>query len=148
MKKFSHLGAYGLIIKNEQIVLIRKVGGPYSGKLDLPGGTIEWGETPEETLKRELNEEVGINVKEYVLFDANSVTFEWVHKEELECGHHLGIFYKINSYENEIVENINLDNQNDDSLGAKYYKISELKKSELSSIANLEIEKLGYNLKD
>ncbi len=148
MKQFKHIGAYGLIIKDEQILLIKKLGGPYSGKLDLPGGTIEWGETPKETLIRELNEEVGINVKEYELFDANSVTFEWVHKEELECGHHLGIFYKINRYEGEIIENIDINEKNDDSLGAKYYKISDLKKSELSSIANLEIEKLGYNLKD
>lgn len=148
MKQFKHVGAYGLIIKDEQIVLIKKVGGPYSGKLDLPGGTIEWGETPEETLIRELNEEVGINIKEYELFDANSVTFEWIHKEELECGHHLGIFYKINKYENEIIENIDINEKNDDSLGARYYKISDLKKCELSSIANLGIEKLGYNLKD
>ncbi len=148
MKQFKHIGAYGLIIKDEQILLIKKLGGPYSGKLDLPGGTIEWGETPKETLIRELNEEVGINVKEYELFDANSVTFEWVHKEELECGHHLGIFYKINRYEGEIIENIDINEKNDDSLGAKYYKISDLKKSELSSIANLEIEKLGYNLND
>lgn len=148
MKQFKHLGSYGLIIKDEQIVLIKKVGGPYSGKLDLPGGTIEWGETPEETLIRELEEEVGINVKEYELFDANSVTFEWVHKEELERGHHLGIFYKINEYTNEILDNIEINEKNDDSLGAKYYKISDLKKSQLSDIANLEIEKLGYNLEN
>ena len=38
MKQFKHLGAYGLIIKDEKIVLIKKVGGPYNGKLDLPGG--------------------------------------------------------------------------------------------------------------
>ena len=148
MRQSKHTGAYGLIVKDEQIVLIKKVGGPYSGKLDLPGGTIEWGEKPEESLIRELNEEVGINVVGYELFDANSVIAEWTHNEEIEYVHHLGIFYKINEYENEIVENIDIDEQNDDSLGAKYYKISELKKSELSSIANLELEKMGYNLKD
>ena len=65
MKQFKHLGAYGLIIKDGKIVLIKKVGGPYNGKLDLPGGTIEWGETPEQTLIRELNEEVGIDVIKY-----------------------------------------------------------------------------------
>ncbi len=27
MKQFKHIGAYGLIIKDEQIVLIKKVGG-------------------------------------------------------------------------------------------------------------------------
>ena len=36
MRQFKHIGAYGLIIKDEQIVLIKKVGGPYSDKLDLP----------------------------------------------------------------------------------------------------------------
>lgn len=148
MKQFKHLGAYGLILKDEKIVLIKKVGGPYDGKLDLPGGTIEWGETPEQTLIRELNEEVGINVIKYELFDANSITFEWIHKEELERGHHLGIFYKVLDYNNDLLENIKIDEKNDDSLGAKFYEIDKLKKNELSDIANLEIEKLEYNLED
>ena len=148
MKQFKHLGAYGLIIKDEKIVLIKKVGGPYNRKLDLPGGTIEWGETPEQTLIRELNEEVGIDVIKYELFDANSIVFEWIHKEELERGHHLGIFYKVLDYNNELLEDIKIDEKNDDSLGAKFYEIGKLKKSELSDIANLEIEKLGYKLED
>ena len=148
MKQFKHLGAYGLIIKDEKIVLIKKVGGPYNGKLDLPGGTIEWGETPEQTLIRELNEEVGIDVIKYELFDANSIIFEWIHKEELERGHHLGIFYKVLDYNNELLEDIKIDEKNDDSLGAKFYEIDKLKKSELSDIANLEIERLGYKLED
>lgn len=148
MKQFKHLGAYGLITKDEKIVLIKKVGGPYNGKLDLPGGTIEWGETPEQTLIRELNEEVGIDVIKYELFDANSIVFEWIHKEELERGHHLGVFYKVLDYNNELLENIKIDEKNDDSLGAKFYEIEKLKKSELSDIANLEIEKLGYKLED
>ena len=63
MNKASHLGSYGLIIKNEQIVLINKANGPYKGKLDLPGGTIEFGETPEQALIREVKEEVGIDIK-------------------------------------------------------------------------------------
>ena len=148
MKQFKHLGAYGLIIKDEKIVLIKKVGGPYNGKLDLPGGTIEWGETPEQTLIRELNEEVGIYVIKYELFDANSIIFEWIHKEELERGHHLGIFYKVLDYNNELLEDIKIDEKNDDSLGAKFYEIDKLKKIELSDIANLELEKLGYKLED
>ena len=47
MKEFKQLGAYALIIKDEQILLIKKCGGPDDGKLDLPGGTIEFGERPE-----------------------------------------------------------------------------------------------------
>ena len=106
MKEFKHLGAYGLILNNDSIILIKKVGGPYNGKLDLPGGTIEFKETPEEALKRELKEEVGIEVTDYDLFDANSVNFEWNHKGQIENIHHIGIFYKINSYKNDLLENI------------------------------------------
>lgn len=148
MKQFKHIGAYGIILRNNSIVLIKKVGGPYNGKLDLPGGTIEWGETPERTLIREIKEEVGIEVIKYELFDANSIKFEWIHKGELERGHHIGIFYKILDYKNKLLENINIDKQNDDSLGAEFYHINSLRKSQLSDIAKLEIEKLGYKLRD
>lgn len=148
MKQFKHIGSYGLILDNDRIVLIKKVGGPYGGKLDLPGGTIEWGENPEITLVRELEEEVGIKVTDYELFDGNSITFEWTHKGEIEQGHHLGFFYKINKYENDINSDVLISEKNDDSLGAQFYDIKKLKKSELSDIANLEIEQLGYKLVD
>ncbi len=143
----KHIGAYGLIIKDDSIVLIKKVGGPYDGKLDLPGGTIEFGETPESALKRELEEEVGVKVIEYELFDSNSVTLTWTHKNKIENIHHIGIFYKIFNYENDLLEDIEINEVNDDSKGAKFYKIKELNKKELSEIAILEIEKLGYILK-
>ena len=146
MKQFKHIGAYGLILDKDNIVLIKKNGGPYNGKLDLPGGTIEFSETPEETLVREIEEEVGIEVVDYELFDGNSVTFEWIHKGELEQGHHIGFFYKINKYNNAINGNIPLSDRNDDSLGAQYYDISKLTKNDLSDIAYLEIKKLGYKL--
>ena len=88
MKQVRHLGVYGLILDNDNIVLIDKVGGPYNGKLDLPGGTIEFGETPEKTLVRELEEEVGIKVLDYELFDGNSIVHEWSYKDYHEQLHH------------------------------------------------------------
>ena len=62
--------------------------------------------------------------------------------------HHVWIFYKILGYENDIKENISVDLVNDDSLGAGLYKISSLRKKDLSKIAILELEKLGYELND
>ncbi len=148
MKEYKQLGAYGIIIKDNKILLIKKYGGPYDGKLDLPGGTIEFCETPSETLKRELKEEVGIEIVDYRLFDADSVVLEWHFKQDTTIKvHHTGIFYIVTNYNNNINKEITIDKINDDSLGADFYKIETLKKSNLSSIAILELNKLGYKLK-
>ena len=146
-KEYKQLGAYGLIIKEGKILLIKKNGGTYDGKLDLPGGTIEFCEKPEETLKRELMEEDCIKVEEYNLFDANSVSFKWQFKDDLTVQvHHTGIFFKVNEYFNDIRNEVDIDFKNDDSLGADFYDISSLKKEDLSEIAIMELEKLGYKL--
>lgn len=142
MKQIKHIGSYGLIVKDNKILLIKKHGGPYDGKLDLPGGTIEYGEKPEETLLRELKEEVGINVTSYNLFDGNSATITWTHKGELEEITHIGFFYIINSYNGEIKNYNIIDSVNDDSMGAQFYDINSLTSNMLSSIANIEINKL------
>lgn len=57
----QHRGIYGIWLDARgRIPLIRKSRGPYTGLLDLPGGTPEVGETPEQTLRRELVEECGV----------------------------------------------------------------------------------------
>lgn len=148
MKEYKQLGAYGLVILDGRILLIKKSSGPYDKKLDLPGGTIEFCERPVEALKRELMEEVGIEVIDSELFDADSVSFEWQFKEDILVKvHHIGIFYKVLNYKNEIKKELEVDEVNDDSLGADFYEINKLSKDELSSIAILELEKLGYKLK-
>lgn len=144
LKEHRHLGVYGLIIEDGKILLIKKANGPYKGKLDLPGGSIEFGEKPEDTLKREIEEETGIMIDKYTLFDANSVINLYLNIKE----QHMGIFYKILSFKGDIKKEINLDNNNDDSLGSEFYIINDLKKEQLSKIAILELEKLGYDLKN
>lgn len=148
MKEYKQLGAYGLIIKDDKILLIKKYGGPYDGKLDLPGGTIEFCERPGETLKRELMEEVGIEVLDYQLFDADSVSFNWQFKDNtLVKVHHTGIFFKVLNFNNEIKNEVKVDEINDDSLGADFFDLNKLSKNELSATAIMELEKLGYKLK-
>ena len=75
--KHKHIGVYGLIIKENKILLIKKKTGPYDGKLDLPGGSFEFGERPEETLKREFIEEAGLtitDIKEFITIDCYWIT--------------------------------------------------------------------------
>ena len=147
MKESKHLGAYGLVIQDGKILLIKKFGGPYDGKLDLPGGTVDFCERPEDTLKREMMEECGIEIVDYKLFDVDSVAFEWQFKEDvLVHVHHIGIFFKVSNYNNEIKKEIKVNEVNDDSLGAEFFDINKLSKKGLSAIAIMELEKLGYEL--
>lgn len=146
MKKHTHLGVYGLLIHDEKILLVKKHGGPYDGKLDLPGGSFRFGETPDDALKREFLEEVGINVLDYSLYDFDSVKARWCSDKGEFIEHHIGSFYIINKYDGQIKEKIELDSNNDDSLGAKFYNIKDLTKDNLSLIAINGLEKLGINI--
>jgi hypothetical protein len=79
------------------------------------------------------------------LFDADSVFFDWNYKDDvLVKVHHVGIFFKIIKFENEIRKRVDIDSMNNDSLGAEWYEISKLSRKELSNIAILELKKLGY----
>ena len=148
LKEHKHLGCYGLLMEGNKILLIKKKTGPYDGLLDLPGGSLDFGETPEATLKREFMEETGLDITKYELYDANSVKVEWKYDTDTNIMvHHVGIFYKILDYKNEIKKNINIDSKNDDSLGAEFYEISKLKKEKVSAITLIELQKLGYSLK-
>jgi len=51
-----------LIKNNERILLLRRFGGNplYAGQFELPGGKLEFGEDPEQGIRREINEELGV----------------------------------------------------------------------------------------
>jgi 8-oxo-dGTP diphosphatase len=49
---------------NRVLIARRPEGKPLAGLWEFPGGKVEPGERPEETLIRELREELGIDVKE------------------------------------------------------------------------------------
>lgn len=49
--------------KKGRLMLVRRGVEPDYGKLDLPGGFVDPGETAEEAVKRELFEELGLKVK-------------------------------------------------------------------------------------
>lgn len=92
----THVGAYGVIVKDDKITLVKKARGGYKGKLDLPGGGIEHTELPEEALKREIMEEAGINITNYKLLDVVATNIKWEMEPNLwEDLHHIGILYTV-----------------------------------------------------
>ncbi|MBI3337357.1 MAG: GNAT family N-acetyltransferase [Candidatus Staskawiczbacteria bacterium] len=52
-----------VIIKNGKLLLLKRNQEPFLGKWDFPGGYMDQGETPEQTVLREVKEELGINGK-------------------------------------------------------------------------------------
>ena len=60
------------IIRNEnnEIFITRRAADAHmANKLEFPGGKIEMGETPEQAVVRELQEEVGITPQHFSLFE-------------------------------------------------------------------------------
>lgn len=54
----------GIAIRNGRVLVGKRVeGGSLSGKWEFPGGKNRWGETLEDTLKREYDEELGVEVE-------------------------------------------------------------------------------------
>lgn len=134
MIKTRHLGVYGVVINKGKVLLVRKSRGAYIGKLDLPGGSFEHGETPVETLKREIDEETGSKVINYSIYCADSVLVDWVNhdkSEDTENMHHIGIIYDV---EIEDIANIKNGADGHDSLGASWYEISKLTKEDVSPL--------------
>lgn len=140
----THIGAYGIVIDNNKIALIRKARGGYKGKLDLPGGGIEHLETPEEALKRELIEEGNIDIKDFHLFNVTSVNIKWLMPNNVyEDLHHIGVLYLVTPSNDEL----KADADGLDSEGCAWYEIEKIKKEELSPFTIYALEKLGYLLK-
>jgi ADP-ribose pyrophosphatase len=57
------VGVGALIIHDSDILLVKRRNPPNAGKWSVPGGLVELGETAEEAIRREVREELGIEVE-------------------------------------------------------------------------------------
>ena len=91
----THRGIYASIRRENQILLIRKARGPYTGLYDLPGGSPEAGETPEQTLIREIREETGCTVTKSKFLYEKTIFFSdfTLASGEKGCMQHTGVLF-------------------------------------------------------
>lgn len=57
------LAVDAVILEDERIVLVKRKNPPFQDRWALPGGFVEYGETVEEAVRREVQEETGLDVK-------------------------------------------------------------------------------------
>lgn len=55
--------ASALIFQDDKLLLVRRAFEPQKGKWDIPGGFCEYTEHPEESCRREMKEELGVEVE-------------------------------------------------------------------------------------
>ena len=138
--KSKHVGCYGIARNEGKVLLIRKGRGPYTGLLDLPGGGIEYGEKPNDTIRREFMEEVGVAIKDYSLREVATNYVVWNMNENVEEDvSHYGMIYDVVIDDGDI-EKIRKEADGHDSLGAEWYDIKELNKEELTPFASIVLD--------
>ncbi|WP_166246426.1 NUDIX hydrolase [Paenibacillus turpanensis] len=130
-KYHRHLGIYGVCTRKEKLLVIRKNGGPYSGRYDMPGGSIEPNETILNALTREFQEETGIVVEVLKNIGTKDFVVPWTRDgyDHTYC-HHIVVLYEVEYITGHVDNSPNID----DSLGAVWKDTRELNEENSSPI--------------
>ncbi len=120
------------VFKDDKILIIQRANPPSQGMWSLPGGMIELGETIQETTKREVAEECGIEIEVGDVFHAANLI---VPDEKGDIKYHYVITYLIAYYKNGEAK------PGSDAMDIKWVTIEELTKFDINPVARENIIK-------
>ena len=127
----NHIGVYGVYIKDNKLLCIRKERGPYKNRFDLQGGSQKEYESLTETLVREFQEETGYQIGNY----SNCRAYDVFVGEINRTVHHIMVFYDVDVNLNEqgaVLEK--LEDELNDSSGLYWIDLKELDISNASPL--------------
>lgn len=124
-KKFHRaFGVYGILFVQNKLTVVKKNGGPYINRFDLPGGSLEDGESLNLAVKREIKEETNTEVLKMKQLGTVSFKYPW-HYERWNYNQHICVFYDITKSKGEIKNEVP-DFIGQDSLGAQLVSLDRL----------------------
>lgn len=134
MIRETRTGAYGICITNGTILVIHKAKGPYKGRYDLPGGGVEFGESPAEAVVREFLEETGTTVVVKEIVGAFSRVSKFVSDTGTQMVelHHMGFLYMVTQIEPG--SPVKTDPDGLDSLGAVWLPLADVSPAMISPL--------------
>ena len=119
----DYIGIYGICIRDNKLLCIRKERGPYKNRFDLPGGSRKENEGLIETLVREFSEETGYAIENY----GNCRAYDVFVEETNRTVHHIMVFYDVNvNFEQQDAISEKLDDELNDSSGICWVDLEEL----------------------
>lgn len=78
------VGVGAVIVRGDEVVLVRRGQEPLKGEWSLPGGVLELGETLEEGIVREVREETGLEIETVSVVEV----FDRIHRDEERVRYH------------------------------------------------------------
>ena len=136
----NHIGVYGICIKDNRLLCIRKERGPYKNRFDLPGGSQKENEGLTETLVWEFHEETGYKIENY----RNCRAYDIFVEEMNRIVHHIMVFYDVDinvEQQNSVLET--LDDELNDSSGIYWIDLEELDISNVSPLILKLVQELS-----
>lgn len=97
-----------IIKKENKIMIAQRIKGEFAGQWEFPGGKIELGETPQEALKREIMEEMELDIQTNKFLMTTEYDYSTFHLS-MDCYICSLLSNEINLHDHTAVKWINLD---------------------------------------